>query len=57
MPVPLSDAGTVDEGVCVRYDGPNGIYILKAKSPLFLGYESQMLDSGEGDMESEESNA
>lgn len=56
MPVPLSDADTVDEGVCVRYDGPNGIYILKAKSPLFLGYESQMLDSGESDTESEESN-
>lgn len=54
VPVRLSDAGTVDEGVCVRYDGPNGIYILKAKSPIFLGHESAMLDAGAEDLESEE---
>ena len=54
MPVPLSEPGTVDEGVCVRYDGPNGIYILKAKSPIFLGHESQMLDENATDVESEE---
>lgn len=53
-PVPLSDPTTVDEGVCVRYDGPNGIYILKAKSPIFLGHESQMLDEGGEDLEAEE---
>jgi hypothetical protein len=54
QPVPLSDKKTVDEGVCVRYDGPNGIYILKAKSPIFLGHESKMLDEGGADLESDE---
>lgn len=53
-PVPLSDKKTVDEGVCVRYDGPNGIYILKAKSPIFLGHETKMLDVGAEDVEAEE---
>lgn len=55
VPVPLS-GGTdlVDEGVCVRYDGPNGIYILKAKSPIFLGHESKMLDAQAVDVEAEE---
>jgi hypothetical protein len=57
VPVPLSDAKTVDEGVCVRYDGPNGIYILKAKSPIFLGHESRMLDEGGADLEAEEVSA
>lgn len=52
-PVRLSDAKMVDEGVCIRYDGPNGIYILKAKSPIFLGHESAMLDAGAEDLESE----
>lgn len=55
MPVPLSDPDSVDEGLCIRYDGPNGIYILKAKSPIFLGHESALLDTGEADIESEES--
>lgn len=54
QPVPLSDKKTVDEGVCVRYDGPNGIYILKAKSPIFLGHESKILDEGGADLEAEE---
>lgn len=54
-PVGLSNGGTVDEGICVRYDGPNGVYILKAKSPIFLGHESRMLDTGGEDLESEES--
>jgi RNA ligase len=54
-PVALSHEGTVDEGVCVRYDGPNGVYILKAKSPIFLGHESALLDKGDADIESEES--
>lgn len=53
-PVPLSDEDTVDEGICVRYDGPNGIYILKAKSPIFLGHESKLLDEGGDDVEAEE---
>lgn len=53
-PLRLSDKGTVDEGVCIRYEGPNGPYILKAKSPIFLGHESGLLDSGEKDIESEE---
>lgn len=56
-PVRLSDPKTVDEGVCVRYDGPNGIYILKAKSPIFLGHESKMLDTGAEDVEAEEAAA
>lgn len=56
-PVRLSDAKMVDEGVCVRYDGPNGIYILKAKSPIFLGHESKMLDTGAEDVEAEEAAA
>lgn len=57
-PVRLSPGkGLVDEGVCVRYDGPNGIYILKAKSPIFLGHESKMLDDGAADVESEEVSA
>lgn len=53
-PIGLSNGGTVDEGICIRYDGPNGVYILKAKSPVFLGHESRMLDTGGEDLESEE---
>jgi hypothetical protein len=53
-PIALSDPGTVDEGVVVRYDGPNGIYLLKAKSPIFLGWESARLDEGAEDLEAEE---
>lgn len=53
-PVRLSNAKMVDEGVVVRYDGPNGIYLLKAKSPIFLGHESAMLDAGAEDLEAEE---
>lgn len=49
--VPLSDKKTVDEGVCIRQDGivPN---ILKAKSPVFLGYETKLLDEQTLDLES-----
>lgn len=50
-PLPLSDKKTVDEGVCVRYDGPHGVYILKAKSPLFLEHETKLLDAGAEDLE------
>lgn len=50
-PLPLSDKKLVDEGVCVRYDGPLGAYILKAKSPSFLEHETKMLDAEAEDME------
>lgn len=50
-PVPLSHQTLVDEGVCIRYDGPHGIYILKAKSPSFLEHESKVLDEGDADLE------
>lgn len=53
-PVALSDSNTVDEGVCIRYDGPQGVYLLKAKSPIFLGHETAMLDEGAMDVEAEE---
>lgn len=53
--LPLDDdKALVDEGVCVRVDGLTP-YILKAKSPVFLGYESKMLDEEAVDLESEES--
>ena len=49
--LPLSDKGTVDEGVCLRQEGlvPT---ILKAKSPKFLEHETKLLDAGEIDTES-----
>lgn len=53
--VPLSNQDTVDEGVCIRYEGENGPYVLKAKSPIFLGHESKLLDTGAEDIESGES--
>jgi hypothetical protein len=53
-PVPLSDRKTVDEGVCIRYDGPFGPYVLKAKSPTFLVFESKALDTGAEDLEAAE---
>lgn len=53
--VPLSNDDTVDEGVCIRYEGPNGPYFLKAKSPIFLGHETKLLDAGTADIESGES--
>lgn len=52
QPVPLSHPKTVDEGICIRYDGPFGAYILKAKSPSFLEHETKLLDAGADDMES-----
>lgn len=48
--LPLSGAGSVDEGVCVRVDGLS-TYCLKAKSPIFLGWESEMLDKEVVDIE------
>jgi hypothetical protein len=56
-PVALSDKKLVDEGVCVRYDGPFGTYIVKAKSPSFLAYETKLLDAGVEDLESDEADA
>lgn len=44
-PVPLSDDSPCDEGVCIRVEGMNPT-IYKAKSPLFLGHETSMLDQG-----------
>jgi hypothetical protein len=43
--LPLSDRGTVDEGVVVRREGVVP-YALKAKSPIFLGFETKVLDEG-----------
>lgn len=52
--VALSDANTVDEGVCVRIDGLQP-RILKAKCAKFFEHETKMLDTGESDLESEQS--
>ncbi|QGH75820.1 RNA ligase [Gordonia phage Syleon] len=49
--VPLSDAKTVDEGVCLRQDAITPV-ILKAKAPKFLQHETKQLDKGEVDLES-----
>ena len=45
----------VDEGICVRADGLTP-KILKAKSPKFLEHETALLDTGEEDLESSQSN-
>lgn len=47
----MSDKKTVDEGICLRQEGlvPK---ILKAKSPIFLGHETKLLDEGVEDLES-----
>lgn len=50
-PIPLSDKGTVDEGVCIRYDGPMGAFFTKAKSPIFLAHETKLLDAEALDLE------
>lgn len=49
--VPLSPDSPCDEGVCIRVEGlaPR---ILKAKSPVFLGHETAMLDKEVVDLES-----
>jgi hypothetical protein len=56
-PVQLSDSKLVDEGICIRYDGPHGAYIVKAKSPSFFEHETKMLDAGTADLESDEAEA
>ena len=50
--VPLSHPKLPDEGICVRYDGAHGAYVLKAKSPSFLEHETKVLDAGDEDLES-----
>lgn len=50
--LPLSDKKTVDEGVVVRKEGILP-YVLKAKSPIFLGHETALLDKEVVDLESE----
>lgn len=49
--LPLSDPKSVDEGICVRIEGMIPA-IYKAKSPLFLEYETKSLDKGDVDLES-----
>lgn len=44
--VPLSNKGTVDEGICVRVEGQVP-FVLKHKSPKFFEHESATLDKGE----------
>lgn len=46
------DKALVDEGVCIRVDGL-APYILKAKSPQFLQYETKMADQEAIDLEAE----
>lgn len=53
-PVILSNAGTVDEGVCVRIDTMVPT-IYKAKSPKFLEHETRLIDQGVEDLEAEQS--
>jgi hypothetical protein len=53
-PIGLSHPKLVDEGVCIRYDGPFGTYIVKAKSPSFLEHETKALDAGTVDVEADE---
>lgn len=52
--IALSDPDTVDEGVCVRVDGLRP-RILKATCAKFFEHETKMLDTGEIDVESEQS--
>lgn len=49
--VPLSKDSPCDEGVVVRWDGQTPT-VLKAKSPVFLGFETAQLDKEVVDLES-----
>lgn len=51
----LSDQKSVDEGVVIRTDAGAAPYLLKAKSPIFLQWETKMLDEEAVDIEAEES--
>jgi len=57
VPVPLSGKGTgADEGIAIRVDRGGQVPLLfKYKNPSHYAYETEVLDSGEVDMESEES--
>lgn len=50
--LPLDDAAPCDEGVVIRVEGLVP-YLLKAKSPLFLGHETVTMDAGEVSLEDE----
>lgn len=56
-PVPLSKDGTgADEGIAIRVERPGQVPLLfKYKNDSFYLYETAVLDSGEVDLESEES--
>lgn len=51
--IPLSDPGTVDEGVVIRKEGLKPT-LLKAKSSIFLEHETKMLDQEVVDIEEEQ---
>jgi hypothetical protein len=48
--VPLSDSSPCDEGVCIRVERQTPL-VLKAKSPVFLEYETKALDTGDVEVE------
>jgi hypothetical protein len=52
--VPLDKESPCDEGVCIRYEAFTP-YIGKAKAGLFMEHESKQLDTGEIDLETNES--
>jgi hypothetical protein len=52
--VPLAEESPCDEGLAIRVEDITP-FILKAKSPMFLGHETKMLDSDKVDIESQES--
>lgn len=54
--LPLDDAAPCDEGVVIRVEGLVP-YLLKAKSPLFLGHETAAMDAGEVSLEDVEAEA
>lgn len=51
--IPLSPESRSDEGVCIRKEATTPI-ILKAKSPIFLEHETEMLDKEVEDIEEEQ---
>lgn len=53
--VPLSPESPCDEGIVIRIEQDLAPEFFKCKSPLYLGYETEMLDSGIVSTEEEES--
>lgn len=51
--LPLSPDSRSDEGVCIRKEAMNPV-ILKAKSPIFLEHETEMLDKEVVDIEEDQ---